>query len=142
MRILVAVDLNEHSNLLIDQAIDWANRLSARLDLAYVDEHAYNIYLVQDPSVRSVLDREWGKLREHQTSRMQELLGRIPEERRGEALILTGRASDELVAAGAGRDLVLVWTHGRTGVNHTLLGSVAERVVRLSAVPVLVLRHR
>ncbi|MFH1570601.1 MAG: universal stress protein, partial [Gemmatimonadota bacterium] len=38
-------------------------------------------------------------------------------------------------------DLVVMGTHGRTGLNRLLLGSVAERVVRESAVPVLTVRH-
>ncbi|HEX9844699.1 MAG TPA: universal stress protein, partial [bacterium] len=37
-------------------------------------------------------------------------------------------------------DLVVMATHGRTGVRHMLLGSVAERIVRLSPVPVLTVR--
>jgi nucleotide-binding universal stress UspA family protein len=37
-------------------------------------------------------------------------------------------------------DLVVVGTHGRRGLSHVLLGSVAERIVRLSAVPVLTVR--
>jgi nucleotide-binding universal stress UspA family protein len=39
-------------------------------------------------------------------------------------------------------DLVVMGTHGRTGLQHTLLGSVTERVVRLSEVPVLTVRTR
>jgi nucleotide-binding universal stress UspA family protein len=47
-------------------------------------------------------------------------------------------ASTILKVAGAqGVDLVIVGTHGRTGVRHLLLGSVAEKLVRLSPVPVL-----
>jgi nucleotide-binding universal stress UspA family protein len=39
-----------------------------------------------------------------------------------------------------GADLIVMPSHGRTGIAHMLLGSVAERVVRLSHCPVLVLR--
>jgi nucleotide-binding universal stress UspA family protein len=38
-------------------------------------------------------------------------------------------------------DLIIMGTHGRTGVPHLLIGSVAERVVRLAPCPVLVTRH-
>ena len=38
-------------------------------------------------------------------------------------------------------DLVVMGTHGRTGLAHMLVGSVAERVVRTSKVPVLTIRH-
>ena len=41
-------------------------------------------------------------------------------------------------AADAGADLIVMGTHGRTGVEHALLGSVAERVVRTARVPVVV----
>jgi len=44
------------------------------------------------------------------------------------------------VSLEIGADLVVVGTHGRRGVVHALLGSVAERVVRLSPVPVLTVR--
>jgi nucleotide-binding universal stress UspA family protein len=44
------------------------------------------------------------------------------------------------VSREIGADLVVVGTHGRRGVVHALLGSVAERVVRLSPVPVLTVR--
>jgi nucleotide-binding universal stress UspA family protein len=38
-------------------------------------------------------------------------------------------------------DLIIMGTHGRTGVEHFLFGSVAERVVRLARIPVLTVRH-
>jgi nucleotide-binding universal stress UspA family protein len=44
------------------------------------------------------------------------------------------------VARRGGFDLVVVGTHGRTGLRHALLGSVAERVVRKVACPVLTVR--
>jgi nucleotide-binding universal stress UspA family protein len=46
------------------------------------------------------------------------------------------------VAEEVGADLILVGTHGRTGVRRALLGSVAEKVVREAACPVLVMRPR
>lgn len=39
-------------------------------------------------------------------------------------------------------DLVVMGTHGRTGIRHLVAGSVAERIVRTSPVPVLTIRHR
>ncbi len=50
----------------------------------------------------------------------------------------------EIVAAAGetNTDLIILATHGYTGVKHALLGSVAERVVRLAPCPVLVVRER
>ena len=46
------------------------------------------------------------------------------------------------VAAARGADLIVMGTHGRSGVAHLLLGSVAERVVRMAICPVLTVRER
>ncbi|WP_435117726.1 universal stress protein [Halolamina sp. C58] len=43
-------------------------------------------------------------------------------------------------ADAAGMDVIVMGTHGRTGLDHYLIGSVAERVVRRSSVPVLTVR--
>jgi nucleotide-binding universal stress UspA family protein len=58
---------------------------------------------------------------------------------------LTGVAWDaivELAKADPTIDLVVMGTHGRTGLRHVLLGSVAEKVVRHAPCPVLIVRDR
>jgi nucleotide-binding universal stress UspA family protein len=57
---------------------------------------------------------------------------------------LQGVPARELVrhAQKVGADLVVVGTHGRTGIQHVVLGSVAERVVQHSSCPVLVIPQR
>ncbi len=56
--------------------------------------------------------------------------------------LIEGTAGKEIVrfAREGGLDLIVVGTHGRTGVRHLVLGSVAERVVREAHCPVLVAR--
>jgi len=60
-----------------------------------------------------------------------------------EAEVATGNAAETIVRIAGERnvDLVVMGTHGRTGLQHALLGSVAERVVRLAPCPVLTIRH-
>jgi nucleotide-binding universal stress UspA family protein len=55
---------------------------------------------------------------------------------------MIGDAGREIVdyAQKAGAELIVIPSHGRTGLKHLLIGSVAERVVRLAHCPVLVLR--
>ena len=59
-----------------------------------------------------------------------------------ETAILEGAPSREIVAYAEETpcDIIVMGTHGRSGVNRILLGSVAERVVRTSSVPVLTIR--
>ncbi|MGO9061410.1 MAG: universal stress protein [Candidatus Binataceae bacterium] len=61
-----------------------------------------------------------------------------------EALLRLGHPAEEVAKAEHefGIDLVVMATHGRTGVSHLVLGSVAERVVRESACPVLTIRAK
>lgn len=55
--------------------------------------------------------------------------------------IESGNAAEHIVAAAAdGFDLVVMGTHGRTGIARLFMGSVAERVVRLASCPVLTIR--
>jgi nucleotide-binding universal stress UspA family protein len=54
--------------------------------------------------------------------------------------VVAGHAVERIVEAARGMDLVVMSTHGRTGLAHFLLGSTAERVVRHATVPVMVVR--
>ena len=59
-----------------------------------------------------------------------------------EAEVATGPAAETIVHIAQERaaDLIVMGTHGRTGLHHLLLGSVAEKVVRLATCPVLTVR--
>ncbi len=61
-----------------------------------------------------------------------------------EVEVALGHPADTIVrvAQERGVDLIVMSTHGRTGLQHVLLGSVAEKVVRLAPCPVLTVKHR
>ena len=65
-----------------------------------------------------------------------------PEVGQAEVVVTAGRPADEICAAATrlGADMIVIATHGRTGLKHYLLGSVAENVVRQATCPVLVFR--
>jgi nucleotide-binding universal stress UspA family protein len=60
-----------------------------------------------------------------------------------ETMIVTGIPVEEIVRLGKElpADLIIMGTHGRTGIAHSLLGSVAEKVVRRASCPVLTVRQ-
>ena len=65
-------------------------------------------------------------------------------ELRAEAVVVTALSPAAAIADYARReqiDLIIVGTHGRSGVAHLVMGSVAERVVRTAPCPVLTVRH-
>jgi len=63
---------------------------------------------------------------------------------RWEVEVAMGHPADTIARVARERsvDLIVMSTHGRTGLQHVLLGSVAEKVVRLAACPVLTVKHR
>jgi nucleotide-binding universal stress UspA family protein len=69
----------------------------------------------------------------------------VPEAFHGawEVTTAAGQPAEAIVrtAEERGADLIVMGTHGRTGLSHALLGSVAEKVVRLAPCPVLTVRH-
>jgi len=77
--------------------------------------------------------------------RMQTLLNRVHQEGlQGETAIVQGVPFQVIVdtAESQNIDLIVMGTHGRTGLTHVLMGSVAERVVRMAPCPVLVTRGK
>jgi nucleotide-binding universal stress UspA family protein len=64
---------------------------------------------------------------------------RIPAAVRCETLVISGDPAERVLetARGLNADLIVMGTHGRKGLGHLVLGSVAERVVRESPIPVL-----
>ena len=69
---------------------------------------------------------------------------RIPRSVVEKILVRSGRSFHEIAAAARTRkvDLIIMATHGYTGLKHALLGSTTERVVRHAPCPVLVVRQR
>ncbi|MCA9489342.1 MAG: universal stress protein [Myxococcales bacterium] len=142
MRILLACDLNDaNTEDLITRATGWAERLGGKIDLLFVDAFPYAAAHVHDPTAQILLTQEYDKLRDSQIGRLDAMLASIPEASRGAVRRSTGaRPEDLIIEAAEGYDLVMVGTHGRTGLAGFFVGSVAERVVRRSPVATLVLR--
>jgi nucleotide-binding universal stress UspA family protein len=136
-RILVPVDFSECSTNALTMAIELAVRFGAGLTLL----HAQPLPTYTFPD--GVMPLNPTVLREMERSVQEELerlagrahLHQVPV--RTQAGI--GPPSDEIVryAAEMRADLIVMGTHGRTGLRRALLGSVAEKVVRHAPCPVL-----
>lgn len=145
-KILVPVDYSEHSSASLRYASELARTLHAELDLVHVwDRPTYVADSVmihdQDGEKRSLA----AMIRENAELEMRRFLSRFQQRKDEETRhfpphrLLSGEPASTLVAElerGA-HDVVVVGTRGRTGLKHLLLGSVAEKLVRLSPVPVL-----
>jgi universal stress protein A len=140
-KILVPVDFAAHSAEAIRHAVDLAKHYSASLTLIYVYEPLdYALpegYALYTPEQAGRLMDEFGD-RLRQTVREVNALGMS----RVDSHVLNGAAALEIVAFAKDHDfdLIVMGTHGRKGLSHLLMGSVAERVLRTAHCPVLTVK--
>lgn len=136
--ILVPVDFEASSKRALEVATDLALKFEAKLTLFHAwDTPAYayaNFYVPGDL---------WSLLEEAAKKQLCETLvevrKRVPH---ADSVLVYGPAGFEILKAIEREDvdLVVLGTHGREGLSRVLLGSVAEKVVRGSSVPVLTIR--
>ena len=140
-KILVPVDFSEFSAKALDYALAFADQFNARIILLHVVEPA--VFPESDVLVATALTDLNQDLLRGAKQKLDELSRqRIGERVSSEALVRLGRAHVE-IAAAAGEleaDLIILATHGYTGLKHVFLGSTAERVVRHAPCPVLTVR--
>jgi nucleotide-binding universal stress UspA family protein len=137
--ILVPTDGSPGVERAVEHAVDLAAAHGATLHALYVVNTASYSSMPMETSWEHVRDM-LGEEGEQALERVQELVE--PEGVGVETIVVDGSPSREIVhyAEDGGIDLIVMGTHGRGGIDRLLLGSVAERVVRASKVPVLTVR--
>jgi nucleotide-binding universal stress UspA family protein len=138
--IVVAVDFSNRDEEVLALALQLAQESHGRLHLV----HAYEVPTTMTAAYGiSIPQQLWDEVQEAANARMTELADRAKSASVPVTVHLaTAPASDAIldVAAAQHADLIVIGTRGRTGLEHLLLGSVAERTVRLAACPVLTMR--
>jgi nucleotide-binding universal stress UspA family protein len=138
--ILVPVDFSERAQAALGQALELADKFSARITLLHVLENIF-------PPVTEVAvlyEEQFSDMHREAENELQKLAesaaGRAPVT----TAIETGEPWDCIVnyAERQEVDLIVLDTHGRSGLKHLLLGSVAERVVQHAPCAVFVVRQR
>ena len=135
-RIVVATDFSEPAQCAVDLAIEMAHKFNAGLTLVHCWEapsYSYGGGLYASVDAITPIEQAASRCLEEA---LTELKTRVPE---ATSMLRSGQAWEEilLAAAEAHADLIVVGTHGRRGLTRALLGSVAERVVRMAQLPVL-----
>ena len=136
-RILVGVDFSDCSRAALRFAFALGNKLGARVDVLHV--LAPPPYVPLDLALWQETDRD---LSSRVLASVEQFVAETAPggAERAQIRVEAGVPYETLVTAAEEADLVVVGTHGRTGLPHLLLGSVAERVVRLSPCPVVTVR--
>jgi universal stress protein A len=142
-KILVPTDFSETADEALEYAKVLAGQLGASLHLMHVfsDPYAAAAYApeVYGPVAASLPERALDEARRCLLARLT-----ADEEERfsGTRAIVSGLTAPQIVryANDQAMDLIVMGTHGRRGVAHLLVGSVAEHVVRTATCPVLTVR--
>lgn len=137
--ILVPIDFSAESEKALRYAVPLARHFGAHINLLYVSHvqlHGNEFaYLPIEEAGIGEAAKEW----------LNSIASRtIPPDLLGGTLVRHGVAFDQIVVAAneLDADLIIVNTHGYTGLKHVLVGSTAELVIRHAPCPVLVVRER
>jgi len=139
-KILVPTDFSPRSDAALDYAAALATPLNAAVHLVHVVEEPFagewEMYVRAAQEIRDQLDAD-------ARSRLATAVGRLdPRVVPVSTGIRHGSAFEGILyeAKAIGADLIVMGTHGRSGLSHLMLGSVAERVIRGAHCPVLAVR--
>jgi nucleotide-binding universal stress UspA family protein len=137
-KLLVPLDGSELAEVALRYAEELAARLGSQIDLLYVSESGKDPYRrMHRLYLQKMADRVRRGVRRY-----------APESAAGEIrinpVILTGRPADEIVEYADRQDigLIVMATHGRSGISRWSMGSVAEKVVRAATCPLALIRAK
>ena len=135
-KILAPVDFSESSEKAMQYAVSIAQEFGSEIILLHVVQ-PYPVL----PELPASTDELTEAILKDANTRLNEWKARVKDVPCS-AKSLVGSTASQIVefAAQEGADLIVLGTHGRTGIAHAFLGSVAERVVRLASCPTLIVR--
>lgn len=142
-KILVPVDFSEDSRLAMKTAAAYARAWGARIDVLHVVAQPTYAGDMMVPILGGV--RLGDFMEDEAQKELTQFVADTPEvsDVLGAALVRMGGPADRILkyAEEVEPDLLVMGTRGRSGLAHVLIGSVAERVLRHSRCPVLVVPH-
>jgi nucleotide-binding universal stress UspA family protein len=147
-RILVPTDGSDVAEAAVDQAVDIAEKYDAEVHALYVadtDAIAYSLGTEQVDRIRQGNFAEMTELREKAEAATGYVADRAAKHGLEVVEHHAGGQPHDMIADYAEDhdiDLVVMGSHGRSGVRRALLGSVTERTLRSTHVPVLVVDYR
>jgi nucleotide-binding universal stress UspA family protein len=141
-KILVPTDFSDCSKKAMDYALSLAKEFKSEvLILHVIDTRGYETAAIYNLGPMEEARKAVQKMSQEMMANFLKEKG-IDESRIGDKIILEGAPFIEIIRVAREKevDLIVIGTHGRTGVSHILFGSVAEKVVRKAPCPVLTVK--
>lgn len=139
-KILCAVDLSDHSKFVADYAVLLAKCMDAEVTVLYAAPSLsqYVGFHVPPSSIENFV----GEIVSGAEKSMEAFVEEHFQGIKAEGKIISGYAAQEILnyATSNDIDLIIMGTHGRTGIDRMLFGSVAEKVVKSAPMPVMTVR--
>jgi len=139
-KILVPIDFSDHSARALDYALELAQRFEGNVHLL----HSYPIHVGRIAPYGMVVPESFDQeCREAAEQHLEQWVERIAAQGIAVETTVTATLASEAIVQCAGEieaDLIVMGTRGLTGLAHVLLGSVAERTIRLAPCPVLTVK--
>ena len=140
-KILCPTDFSESAEKAFEYAVFMATSHKAELVLLHVVDqlHGFTHYEILALTPMEIAE----KIAKRAHENLQDLIARVEDSVTATKSVRQGRTWVEICDAAAAEkaDLIILGSHGRTGLSHVLIGSVAETVVRHATCPVLVVRE-
>jgi nucleotide-binding universal stress UspA family protein len=141
-KILIPTDFSASAMHALKYAIDLNKSFNARLYLLHVlqditDFSEFNL----SPTI---LPQLYAEFEQNATNKLEEIVNTlVPKDTACDTYIIHGVPFYEIIqfSKDEGIDLIVIGSHGRTGIKHVLFGSTAEKVIKKSICPVLTIRH-
>lgn len=146
-KILIAVDDSKYSYLAASYGFNLALRLGAKVGLVHINEMPVAMNITGDPLLGDT-GMIIPDLMDIQNQKAHELFEKLKSDFAGEAIsqefIVEGNIAQEIVkvAKDFNASMIVMGTHGRTGFDHFISGSVAESVTRHASCPVLIVPNK
>ena len=141
-KVLVAVDFSENSEYAFNYALDLSKQFGGELTIVHVLNEPANLvgFYIPNSVVFEQLNKE---VEEGASSKMENFCSaNMGDFKNYKTSIVSGHPYEEIIRKANETDasLIVMGTHGRTGIEHLIFGSTAERVVRSASCPVLTIR--
>lgn len=141
-KILCPTDFSEPSLKGLEVGVDLATLFKAKLDVVYV--LPILPATAKDPNLHFAIPEYERMIHKDSEQQLQAVVSQhVPKNLKVQTLIGHGNPAHEIVrlAQEEKADLIVIATHGHTGFHHLVVGSVAEKVIRLAPCPVLAVRE-